>query len=220
MDMSQEILDRLKNAVVKGKEADAVAAAKDAVAAKIETMAAIEDGLAAGMAVLSDKFDEGEAFMPELIVAGKTFEAAVNVLTADMSAEDKAKASRGKVVIHTVQGDIHSIGKNLVSTMLGASGFEVVDLGCDVSVEDVVEAAQKENADIIAGSALLTTTMPRMKDIVNLLDELGIRDKFKCMFGGAPVEEDWAMEFADGYAETAPGAVKVALKLMQEKKGA
>jgi trimethylamine corrinoid protein len=216
--MSQEILDKLKNAIVDMNEAAGVAAAKEAVAAKIEPMTAIEKGLAEGMTVLSDRFDEGEVFIPQLIVASKAFDAAVAIITAGLSAEDKAKSSRGKVIVHTVQGDIHSIGKNIVATMLGASGFEVLNLGCDVPVEHVVEVAQKENVDIIAGSALMTTTMPAMKDIVNLLKELGIRDKYKCMFGGAPVNEEWVMEFADGYAETATGAVKVAIKLMAEKK--
>ena len=218
--MSQAILDRLRDAVATGDEGEGIAAAKEAIAAKVDTAQAVSQGLAAGMSILSDRFDEGEAFVPELILAGKVFESSISVLMENMSAEDKAKVSRGKVVIHTVHGDIHSIGKNLVSTMLGASGFEVIDLGVDVSVDHVVEVAQKEKADIIAGSALMTTTMPAMKDIVNLLSELGIRDQFKCIFGGAPVTEEWAMEFADGYAETAPGAVKIALELMKKKKGA
>jgi len=218
--LSQEILNKLRDGVVNCNQAACVEAANEAVAAGLEANVAIEQGLAAGMGILSEKFDEGEAFMPQLLLAARTFEAAVAIITANMSEEEKSKASRGKVVIHTVQGDIHSIGKNIVCTMLGASGFEVIDLGCDVEVEQVVERARKENADIIAGSALLTTTMPRMQDIVNLLKEYGIRDQFKCMFGGAPVEEEWAMSFADGYAETAHGAVQVALKLMQDKKGA
>lgn len=217
--MSQAILDKLRDGVVNGDDASAKAAATEAVASNLDPNVAIEKGLAAGMAVLSEKFDEGEAFMPELIRAARTFEVAVAIITANMSAEDRAKASRGKIVIHTVQGDIHSIGKNICATMLGASGFEVIDLGSDVEVETVVERAQKEKADIIAGSALLTTTMPRMQDIVNLLKELGIRDQYKTMFGGAPVEEDWAMTFADGYADTAHGAVQCAIKLMKDKKG-
>ena len=218
--MSQAILDRLKDAVANGDEAEGIAAAKEAVAAKVDTAQAVSQGLSEGMTILSDRFDEGEAFIPELILAAKVFESSIAILTADMSAEDKAKVSRGKIVIHTVHGDIHSIGKNLVSTMLGASGFEVIDLGVDIPVDKVVEVAQKEKADIIAGSALMTTTMPAMKDIVDLLSELGIRDQFKCIFGGAPVTEEWAMEFADGYAETAPGAVKIALELMEKKRGA
>jgi len=218
--MSQEILDRLRDAVRDGDEAGAVEAAKEAAAAGVEMTQAVENGLAMGMGILSDRFDEGEAFVPELMMAGKAFESAVAIFMEGMSAEERAKASRGKVIIHTVQEDIHSVGKNLVATMLGASGFEVIDLGCNVPVDNVVDVAQKEKADIIAGSALMTTTMPAMKEIVSLLEELGIRDQFKCMFGGAPVTEEWAMEFADGYAETAPGAVKVAIQLMEEKKGA
>jgi len=149
-----------------------------------------------------------------LILAAKAFDEAAGVLTEGMSVEDKAKTSRGKILIHTVQGDIHSIGKNIVKTMLGASGFEVIDMGCDVPVDDVVAKAQAEKVDIIAGSALMTTTMPAMKDIVKALEEQGVRKQFKCLFGGAPVVEEWVMEFADGYADTATGAVKVALELL------
>jgi len=212
--MSQQILDKLSQAIIDLNESAAVSAAKEAVAGKIEAAVAIEQGLAKGMNVLSDRFDEGEVFIPQLVLAAKAFNAAADVLTAGMSAEEKAKASRGKILIHTVQGDIHSIGKNIVATMLGASGFEVIDMGCDVPVEDVVERAQKEKVDIIAGSALMTTTMPAMKEIVKLLEELGIRKQFKCLFGGAPVIEEWVMGFADGYADTASGAVKAALKLL------
>lgn len=212
--MSQQILDKLCNAIANLDESAAISAANEAMAAKLDTTVAIEQGLAKGMNVLSDQFDEGEVFIPQLLMAAKAFDAATEILTAGMSAEERAKSSRGKVLIHTVQGDIHSIGKNIVGTMLGASGFEVIDMGCDVSVEDVVEKAQKEKVDIIAGSALMTTTMPAMKEIVKLLKELGVRDQYKCMFGGAPVMEEWVMEFADGYAETASGAVKVALNLV------
>lgn len=214
--MSQQILDKLCQAVADLDTSAAVAAANEAKAANLNTTVAIEQGLAKGMTILSDQFDEGEVFIPQLLLAAKAFDAACEILMAGISAEEKAKASRGKVLIHTVHGDIHSIGKNIVGTMLGASGFEVIDMGCDVPVEDVVAKAQAENVDIIAGSALMTTTMPAMKDICNLLIELGIRDKYKCIYGGAPVVEDWVMEFADGYAETATGAVKIAMDLVKK----
>ena len=217
--MSQAILGKLKTAIIERDEATAVEAAAEAVAAKVDVMDAIENGLAAGMVDISELFDEGEVFVPELVQSAKVFEAAVAVLTEGLSAEDKAKSSRGKILLHTVEGDIHNIGKNLVHTMLVASGFDVIDMGVNVPVSQVVETAQKEKVDIIAGSALLTTTMPRMKEIVDLLTELGVRDQFMCMFGGAPVVDEWALEFADGYAETASGAVRVALELMEKKKG-
>jgi len=216
--MSQPILDKLKAAIIERDEDVAVEAAKEAAEAKIDVLVAIENGLAAGMAEISELFDEGEVFVPELVQSARVFEAAVAVLTEGLSAEDKAKSTRGKILLHTVEGDIHNIGKNLVGTMLVASGFEVIDMGVNVPVSQVVETAQKEKVDIIAGSALLTTTMPRMREIVELLTELGVRDQFMCMFGGAPVVDDWALEFADGYAETASGAVKVALELMEKKR--
>jgi len=212
--MSKEILGKLCDAVANLDVSAATAAAKEAKAANIDATTAIEQGLAKGMVILSDKFDEGEVFIPQLILAAKAFDEAAGVLTEGMSVEDKAKTSRGKILIHTVQGDIHSIGKNIVKTMLGASGFEVIDMGCDVPVDDVVAKAQAEKVDIIAGSALMTTTMPAMKDIVKALEEQGVRKQFKCLFGGAPVVEEWVMEFADGYADTATGAVKVALELL------
>jgi len=212
--MSKEILGKLCNAVANLDVSGAIAAAKEAKAANIDATTAIEQGLAKGMSILSDKFDEGEVFIPQLILAAKAFDEAAGILTEGMSVEDKAKTSRGKILIHTVQGDIHSIGKNIVKTMLGASGFEVIDMGCDVPVEEVVAKAQAEKVDIIAGSALMTTTMPAMKDIVKTLEEQGIRKQFKCLFGGAPVVEEWVMSFADGYADTATGAVKVALELL------
>jgi len=212
--MSQEILDKLCKAVAELNVSAATTAAKEAKAAKIDASVAIEQGLARGMTILSDGFDNGDVFIPQLILAARAFDEAVGILTEGMSAEDRAKSSRGKILIHTVQGDIHSIGKNIVATMLSTSGFEVIDMGCDVPVDEVIAKAKAEKVDIIAGSALMTTTMPAMKDIVKGLEEQGIRKQFKCMFGGAPVVEEWVMEFADGYADTATGAIKVALNLL------
>ena len=216
--MSQEeILARLKSAIEEMDSELAEAAASDAVAAGIEPLIAINDGLAKGMQTMSDLFDEGEMFVPQLVVAAEAFEAAVTILKAAIPEADKHTAVRGKVLICTVQGDIHDIGKNIVKTMLSASGFEVFDLGRDVSSEEVVSKARKLEVDIIIGAALMRTTMIAQRDIVQALEEEGIRAQFKCMFGGAPVSADWVQTIGgDAYAETAGQAVELAKALMAE----
>ncbi|MCE5284632.1 MAG: corrinoid protein [Pelosinus sp.] len=219
--MSQsEILAKLKEAVEEMDTDMAEAAATEAIAAGINPMVAINDGLAAGMQTMSDLFDEGEAFVPQLVVAAEAFESAVAILAAGMSDDEKAKASKGKVLLHTVHGDIHDIGKNIVKTMLSASGFEVIDMGRDVPVEEVVAKAKELKVDIIAGAALMTTTMPAQRDIITLLKEEGIRDNFKCLFGGAPVSKEWVEKIGgDAFAETASEAVEKAKMLVKELRG-
>lgn len=216
----QEILAKLQEAVEEMEPDAAKEAAEAAVAAGVDPIYAITEGLAKGMKTMSDLFDEGEAFVPQLLVSAEAFETAVAVLTSNMSEEMKNKACQGKVLIHTVAGDIHDIGKNIVKTMLSANGFEVIDMGRDVPVEDVVAKAKAEKVDIICGSALMTTTMPSQKEIIDLLEEEGIRDQFICMFGGAPVTKDWVEKIgADGYSESATEAVELAKELIAKKKG-
>lgn len=215
-----EILEKLKKSIEEMDSDMAEEAAREAIAAKIDPIVAINDGLAAGMQTMSDLFDEGEAFVPQLVVAAEAFEAAVAILKEAIPEEQKGKASKGKILLHTVQGDIHDIGKNIVKTMLSASGFEVIDLGRDVAVAEVISKAKEYNVDIIAGAALMTTTMPAQRDIINMLKEEGIRDKYKCMFGGAPVSAEWVKKIGgDAYAETASEAVEKAKALMAELRG-
>lgn len=217
----EEIYAKLKEAVTELDEDMAVEAAEEAIAAGLDPLECIAEGLSAGMQVMSDLFDEGEAFVPELLMAAEAFEAAVLVLTSGLSDEEKNAAKEGVVVIHTVEGDIHDIGKNIVKTMLVANNFEVHDMGRDVPVEDVIAKAKEVNADIIAGSALMTTTMPSQREEVNLLLEEGIRDQYICMYGGAPVSAEWVEKIgADAYTDTATEAVVVAKQLIAAKKGA
>ncbi|MFT3951921.1 MAG: B12-binding domain-containing protein [Oscillospiraceae bacterium] len=218
--MSKEaIFEKLKTAVIEMDEGMAVEAATQAVEAGLNAVECINEGLSAGMQVMSDLFDEGEAFVPELLMSSEAFEAAVKVLTEHLSNEEKQNSKVGVVVIHTVHGDIHDIGKNIVKTMFRANNFEVHDLGRDVPVEDVINKAKEVNADIICGSALMTTTMPAQREEINLLIEEGIRDKFICMYGGAPVSAEWCEKIgADAYTETATEAVVVAKKLIELKK--
>lgn len=214
-----EILSNLQKSIEDMDTELAEKSAKEAVEAGIDPLIAINDGLSKGMETMSNLFDDGEVFVPQLLIASEAFENAVAVLTASMSEEMKNSVSQGTVLIHTVQGDIHDIGKNIVKTMLSASGFKVIDLGRDVPVESVVEKAKECKADIIVGSALMTTTMPSQRDIINLLKEEGIRDQFICMFGGAPVSSEWVKKIgADGYSESASEAVKKAKELMAQKR--
>jgi trimethylamine corrinoid protein len=214
-----EILEKLKRSIAETDSDLAAEAANEAVAAGIEPTVAVNDGLSKGMKVIGDFFDEGEVFVPQLLLAAEAFETAMGIIFGEMSEEEKSSASQGKVLIHTVQGDIHDIGKNIVKTMMSAAGFEVIDLGRDVAVEEVIKQAKQHKVDIIAGSALMTTTMPAQRDIVSLLKEEGIRDQFKIMFGGAPVSAEWVTKIgADAYADTASGAVEQALALMAEKR--
>ena len=203
-----EALEALKKCIIEVDPDLAEEAANAAKDAGVDAMEAIEDGLSKGMEVVSKQFDEGEVFVPDLLLAAEAFETAVEILTDGLSDEEKSKSSLGKILIHTVEGDIHDIGKNIVKTMLTAAGFEVIDLGRDVSVETVVKEAVAQKVDVIAGSALMTTTMPAQKDIIRILEEEGVRDQFKCVFGGAPVSEDWVKKIgADGYSENACDAI-------------
>ena len=210
-----EALEELKNCIIEVDPDMAEDAAKAAKDAGVDAIEAIENGLSKGLEVVSKQFDEGEMFVPDLLLAAEAFETAVEILTDGLSDEEKLKSSSGKILIHTVEGDIHDIGKNIVKTMLTAAGFEVIDLGRDVSVETVVKEAIAQKVDVIAGSALMTTTMPAQKDIIRILEEEGVRDQFKCVFGGAPVSEEWVKKIgADGYSENACDAIDMIKKLI------
>ena len=219
--MSEDIYEKLKKSIVEMDTDLAEEAANEAIEAGLDPLECISLGLSKGMAVMGDLFDVGEAFVPDLMMASEAFETAVNILTSSMSAEEKNNASSGKVIIHTVQGDIHDIGKNIVSTMFSANNFEVFDLGRDVPVSLVIEKAEEYGVDLICGSALMTTTMASMKEIINSLKEDGIRDKYIVMFGGAPVSAKWCNEIgADGYTDTASEVAAMAKDLIAKKRGA
>ena len=217
MSTKEEVLAKLKECIEELDEDLADEAAHEAVELGIDPITAISEGLGAGMQTQSDLFDEGEAFVPQLVVAAEIFESAIGIITADLSETDKAGTTLGKILICTVESDIHDIGKNIVKTMLSASGFEVYDMGRDAATADVVAKAKELDVDIIAGAALMTTTMPAQRDIISLLKEEGIRDQFKCMFGGAPVSPEWVESIgADAYAENAAEAVSKAKELMAQ----
>lgn len=215
-----EINAKLKDAIVNLDSDAAESAAKEAVAAGLNPIESISEGLSAGMQIISDLFDDGKAFVPELMLAAEAFENAVAVLTASLP-KDAASTSAGKVLLHTVEGDVHDIGKNIVRTILNANNFEVIDLGRNVPVRTVIEKAQELNVDIIAGSALMSTTMPRQREELELLKEKGLRDKYICLFGGAPVTQKWCDSIgADGYCDSATDTPVIAKACLAKKKGA
>ncbi|MCK4452033.1 MAG: corrinoid protein [Anaerolineae bacterium] len=189
--------------------------ARQALERGVDPLEAINQGFVAGMNYVGEQFGLGEMFLPDLVLAGEAMKAAVAVLEPEMVKRGTERQMLGKVVLGTVEGDIHEIGKTLVGTMLSASGFQVYDLGVDVPVETFVEKARQVNADIVGLSALLTTTMARQRDTIEALDDLGLRPRVKVMVGGAPVTSGWVDEIgADGYGEDAIGAVAVAKRLI------
>ena len=185
----------------------------DAVKSGVSAGDVLNKGFMPAMAIIGDKFSEGEIYIPDVLIAARAMQASVDKLRPLLS--DDAASDRGTVVIGTVKGDLHDIGKNLVKYMLQGSGFKVVDLGNDVSAEQFAEAVRENEAGVVAMSALLTTTMGSMKDIIDGLEEAGLRDSVKIMIGGAPVTQEFADRIkSDGYARDAGSAVHTAMQLL------
>jgi corrinoid protein of di/trimethylamine methyltransferase len=208
------ILERLKQAVMEGEEEAATEAAGEAVAAGIDPQKAIMDGLAAGMAEMGRLYEEGECYVPELMVASEALYAGLAILQPLIVQTAGVKSGKGVAVIGAVQGDIHDIGKNLVKMMLEVSGFEVHDLGRDVEMESFIDECQKVKADLLCLSALMTTTIIAIKDY---MPEFKAKlPGTKIMIGGAPLNQHLADDWgADGYGENAMEAARVATRLME-----
>ena len=216
--MFQELLKKMAQSIIDGDSDVSADLAREAVAAGLDPLACITDGYVMGINTVGDAFAAGDAFLPELVMAGEAMKSAVAVLEPELIKKGAARKTLGKVVMATVEGDIHEIGKSLVGTMLAASGFTVVDMGVDNPSDKIIAKALEMDADIIGLSALLTTTMIRQKEVINKLDEKGLRKKIRVMVGGAPVTRDWVQKIeADGYSEDAMGAVQVAKQLMGEQ---
>ena len=213
--MNEEIFEKMAQSIIDGDSDMSAELAQRAVTAGIDPLEAINQGFVKGVNQVGEGFACGMAFLPELVMAGEAMKAAVAVLEPEMKRLGSQRTMFGKVVLATVQGDIHEIGKSLVGTILAASGFEVFDLGVDVPTSRILEKAKEVDADIIGLSALLTTTMVKQKEVIDELDKLGMRSKIKVMVGGAPVTRDWVQRIeADGYSEDAIGAVAVAKQLV------
>jgi len=212
--MDEVILKSIKDALAKGDKAGVSKLTKEALDKGIEVKTILEDGLIASMNVIGEKFKANEIFIPEVLIAAKAMHAGIAVLEPYFTACGIKPA--GKVIIGTVKGDLHDIGKNIVSMMLKGARFEIMDLGIDVPPGKFVEIVQAKGADIIAMSSLLTTSMGAMKDTIKLLKDAGIRDKVKIIVGGAPVTQNFADSIgADGYAKDAATAVDKAKELLK-----
>ena len=207
-------LSKLRDSLVAGKADEVRDMVKKALDEGQEVEKVLNEGLIAGMNVVGEKFKRNEFYVPEMLIAARAMKAGMEVLRPILVQKDIK--SLGTVVLGTVRGDLHDIGKNLVGMMLEGAGFEIVDLGVDVSPEKFVQTAKDKKAQIVGLSALLTTTMPGMKDVINALEEEGVRNKVKVMIGGAPVTQSYADEIgADGYAPDAASAADKAKELLK-----
>jgi corrinoid protein of di/trimethylamine methyltransferase len=211
---TEAFLNDMKQSIIGGDKTKAESLARDAIRLNMDLNQVIESGFVPGIQAVGDLWEKGEYFLPELITSAECMKAAIQILKPEMEKANIQVSSLGKVVIGTIQGDIHDIGKNLVASMLGANGFEVIDLGADVKLDRFISTAQENNADFICVSALLTTTMLQQKTLILKLKELGLSDRFKVLVGGAPVNSRWAKEIgAHGYAENAMTAVQTVKQL-------
>ncbi len=214
-----ELIDKLKKAIIEIDEDEVVNLSKEIIKANINPLEAIEKGLAEGMKIVGEKFEKMEIFLTDLMMAGEAMDKALKILLPHIPKTAKLEEKKGKVVIGTVMGDIHELGKNVVATMLKVNGFDVLDLGVDVPAAKFYTEAEKFGANIIAVSALMSSTIGGQKDVIEYLKAQGVREKYIVLVGGGPTTPEWAEQIgADGYGETATDAVKVAATLLEKKK--
>jgi corrinoid protein of di/trimethylamine methyltransferase len=216
MPNEKEILSKLRDAIVNLDIDGVKKAAGEVVSSGIPAYKAVIEGMAKGMEIVGQKYEDGEYFLAELIMAGETMKEGMTVLEPYLKAGDIKSA--GKVVIGTARGDLHDIGKNVVVTLLKAANFEVIDLGVDISADQFVEAVKKNNPDIVAMSALLTTTMIEMESVVKGLKKAGIKKKVKIIIGGAPITPEYAKKIgADAAAKDAVEGVRTCTQWTKTK---
>ena len=212
--MSEELFRQLEQAVIVGEPEEAEELAQQALDQGLDPLTCINEGLTRGMNRVGELFSTGEYFMPDLVIAGDAMKGALAILEpALVGGQEREIAAR--VVLGTVEGDIHDIGKTLVGIMLTANGFDVADIGADKSADEFVAAVREREATLVGASALLTTTMPGQQEIIEALVKAGLRDQVMVMVGGAPVSQNWADKIgADGYAKNAMSAVALAFRLI------
>jgi corrinoid protein of di/trimethylamine methyltransferase len=213
---NERLFEEMTNAVIAGVPDKARELADEVLRAGIDPLDAIQQGFKPGMDVVGEGFAKGELFIPDLMMSSKAMQEGIAVLEPELLKRKQELQTLGKVVIGTVQGDIHEIGKTLVATMLSANGFQVHDLGVDVSPQRFVDAVREVDADVVGLSALLTTTMLNQEAVILTLKEAGLRDQVRVIIGGVPTSPEWASEIgADAYAENATEAVEVVKGLVQ-----
>lgn len=213
--MRSNILEELAEAVRNFDNAGSRNLAEKAIRMGVDPVDALEEGLAKALREVGDRFGRGDAFITELIAAAQAMEAGAEVLNEEIERRGASRSTIGRFLIGTVEGDIHSIGKNIAATMLRAAGFEVIDLGVDVPTETFIEKVGELEPDILGLSALMTTTMTKQREVIDALVEAGLREKVKIILGGAPVTEEWVREIkADACGLDAASAVGVALELV------
>lgn len=213
--MTEQLFSQMTQSIIDGDSDLSAQLAGQALQEGLDPLEAITRGYVPGINYIGQEFANGNAFLPELVMSGEAMKSAVALLEPEMARRGTHRQMLGKVVLGTVEGDIHEIGKSLVGTMLTAAGFEVFDLGVDVPVQKIIGKAIEVNADIIALSALLTTTMVKQREVIDELEKEGLRGRFKVIVGGAPVTRDWVQKInADGYSEDAIGAVNLAKSLL------
>lgn len=215
--MQDELFQQMKQAIIDGDPERAGELCQSAIVQGIHPLDAITHGFVPGINFVGQQFEAGEMFLPDLVLAGEAMKAATSALEPELQKSGSVRESLGKVVLGTVKGDIHEIGKTLVGTMLTANGFEVFDLGVDVPFESFAIKAKEVHADIIGVSALLTTTMAGQKNVVEAVDRHGLRPHVKIIVGGAPVTQSWADEIgADGFGKDALASVTLARNLLKK----
>lgn len=215
--MPDQLFGAMRQSIIDGSPDTATELAQQALAEGIDPLEAVNQGFAAGITFAGDQFGCGEIFLPDLLASAEAMKAAMSVLEPEMMKHGSEREVLGKVVLGTAKGDIHDIGKNLVATILSASGFRIFDLGTSVTPEQFVAKAKEVDADIVGVSALLTTTMAGQKAVIEALDRNGLRPRTKAIIGGAAVTSKWAAEIgADGYSRNAIDAVELAKNLMSK----
>ena len=214
-----ELLEDLRRAITAGNAAGGKATAQACLNAGVSPEQAVETGVRGGLRVVGERFETGEIYLPDMILAAEASEAVMEVLEPAIAAKNAEGASAGTVVIGTAKGDIHTIGKSILTMLLKLDGYEVHDLGVDVGAVTFLEEARNHDADVIAISALLTSTLPGQRDVINLLNEVGERDRYVVLVGGAPVTQEWANQIgADGFSSTAAGGVTLARELLAQRR--
>jgi len=215
MTAKEELLGKLKDAVINGDPEEVSKLCRRVIEAGIDPMEAIEKALVAAILELGDKWVRGEAFIADLVAAADAMKTGMSILKNEIVKRGRSIKYRGRAIIGTVEGDIHDIGKSIVATLWEASGLEVIDLGVDVPPQRFVEAIKQYNPDIVGMSALMTTTMIKQKETIDAIKQAGLRDKVKIVIGGAPTTEEWAREIgADGWAPDAISSVELIKKLL------